>query len=321
MVDVLRSTACGRRTAAAASLATVTLLAATLAAQARPAQPPAAVNDTPARHLVWRVAKGPRTVAFLVGSVHVLTKAAYPLPAVFDGVFDSRRRWWRRWTSAPRQTPRRCCRCGERRIFTDGRTLGDRARRGTYSQVESQGSATGMPTGAVERMKPWLVAMSLAVPELQPGRLRSGVGPRPALLRARQGRRPAGARPRDRRLPDGAVDGLPMPVQVEMLRATLDDVDTQVAAVARSSLPGRRATLATLERLLLQAFRESPEVYQRLLVDRNRDWVPKIAQCAAEPSPCLVVVGGAHLRRPRQRRRAARARPASRVRAAVGTVS
>ena len=39
---------------------------------------------------MWRVAKGP-AVAWLVGSVHVLTKAAYPLPAVFDKVFAETR--------------------------------------------------------------------------------------------------------------------------------------------------------------------------------------------------------------------------------------
>ncbi len=53
--------------------------------------------------------------------------------------------------------------------------------------------------------------------------------------------------------------------------------------------------MAALERLLLKEFREAPEVYQRLLVERNQAWAPKIAACATEPSPCLVVVGGAHL--------------------------
>ena len=53
------------------------------------------------------------------------------------------------------------------------------------------------------------------------------------------------------------LDGLAMPVQVEMLRAALDDVDTQVAAVGadRRRLAHRRR--AALERLLLKEFRES----------------------------------------------------------------
>jgi len=58
---------------------------------------------------------------------------------------------------------------------------------------------------------------------------------------------------------------------------------------------GSTGNVAALETVLLQEFRESPEVYRRLLVERNQAWAPKIAACAAEPKPCLVVVGGAHL--------------------------
>ena len=59
-----------------------------LAQVAAPVPVPAAPVADSGRHLIWRVAKGDRTVAFLVGSVHVLTKAAYPLPPVFDTVFE-----------------------------------------------------------------------------------------------------------------------------------------------------------------------------------------------------------------------------------------
>lgn len=86
-----------------------------------------------------------------------------------------------------------------------------------------------------------------------------------------------------------------MPVQIEMLKAVLSDVDTQVGAVADIIRAWRSGDVRALERLLLDDFRESPEVYQRVLVDRNRAWVPQIAACASEPAPCLVVVGGAHL--------------------------
>jgi uncharacterized protein YbaP (TraB family) len=80
-----------------------------------------------------------------------------------------------------------------------------------------------------------------------------------------------------------------------MLRAVLADVDTQVAAVGDIVAAWKSGDVGVLERLLLQEFRESPEVYQRLLVERNRAWTPQIAACADAPTPCLVVVGGAHL--------------------------
>ena len=60
------------------------LLATAAVAPAASAQPPSA---PPGTHFVWRVAKDAKTIAWLVGSVHVLTKDAYPLPAVFERAF------------------------------------------------------------------------------------------------------------------------------------------------------------------------------------------------------------------------------------------
>jgi uncharacterized protein YbaP (TraB family) len=81
-------------------------------------------------------------------------------------------------------------------------------------------------------------------------------------------------------------------VQVEML-ATLDDVEAQVESVETIVTAWRTGDVATLERLLLQSFRESPEIHRRLLVDATATG-PKIEKCG-RPTPCLVVVGGAHL--------------------------
>jgi hypothetical protein len=85
-----------------------------------------------------------------------------------------------------------------------------------------------------------------------------------------------------------------MPVQIEMLRAMLDDIDAQLKSVEAIIAGWQTGDVEALERLLLKEFKEAPEVYQRLLVERNRNWVPAIAECQPT-APCLVVVGGAHL--------------------------
>ena len=36
-------------------------------------------------------------------------------------------------------------------------------------------------------------------------------------------------------------------------------------------------------------------MYQRLLVERNRNWLPQIEALFARPRPAFVVVGAAHL--------------------------
>ena len=225
----------------------------------------------------------------------MLTKAAYPLPAVFDTVFEQSCTLVEEvdlgaWDDMAALLP-----TAAGAVFTDGQTLRSVLDPATFAQVEAKVAATGMPIALVERMKPWLVAILLVVPELS----RAGFDPAHGLDRHYYERAraagTAGARAGDRRVSGGAAQrtaaaraGRHAQGDARRCRGPGESVETIVTA-------WRSGDLATLDRLLLQSFREEPEIYQRLLVDRNRNWVPQIAQCEAEPMPCLVVVGGAHL--------------------------
>lgn len=254
--------------------------------------------QTPAsgdRHFLWKVSRDDKTVAWLAGSVHVLTKDTYPLPPIYDQVFAQARTLIEEVDLEAAADPAAVMPLASKAVFTDGRTLATLLDKPTYEAVAAKVGAAGLPMLLVERMKPWLVAMTLAVPALQ----RAGFDQQFGLDRHFYDRAKAGRRP-IRGLETAAsqiavLDGLPMPVQIEMLKATLADIDSQVGAVRDIVAAWRIGDVDALERLLLDEFRESPEVYQRLLVDRNRAWAPQIAACATEPAPCLVVVGGAHL--------------------------
>ena len=171
------------------------------------------------RHFVWRVAKDGRAVAWLVGSVHVLKSDAYPLPGVFDKAFAETGTLVEEVDLGAAADPAAVLPMAAVALFTDGRTLGGILDRATYASVETRAAAAGLPMLALDRMKPWLVAMTLAVPELR----RSGFDPafgidRHFYDRARAAKRPV------RGLETAAyqidrLDGLPMPVQIEMLKA------------------------------------------------------------------------------------------------------
>jgi uncharacterized protein YbaP (TraB family) len=225
----------------------------------------------------------------------VLTRAEYPLPPIYDRVFEQSSVLIEELDLGAGGDLATLLPSAAGAVFTDGQTLRTVLDPDTFRRVEEKAGGLGLPLPLVERMKPWLVSMLLVVPELQ----RAGFDPAQGLDRHYYDRARAAGRT-VRGLETAAyqierMNGLPLPVQVEMLKTTLDDVATQVSAVETIVAAWRRGDAATLERLLLQEFRESPAIYERLLVERNRAWVPQIAQCATEPAPCLVVVGGAHL--------------------------
>jgi len=50
-----------------------------------------------------------------------------------------------------------------------------------------------------------------------------------------------------------------------------------------------------LEPLLLESMKAYPEIYQNLIVGRNRRWVPQIENMLGQNGDTMVVVGAAHL--------------------------
>ena len=53
--------------------------------------------------------------------------------------------------------------------------------------------------------------------------------------------------------------------------------------------------MPAIERIALADLKSDPVMYQRLLVERNKNWMPKIEELFARRGRALVVVGAAHL--------------------------
>ncbi len=89
--------------------------------------------------------------------------------------------------------------------------------------------------------------------------------------------------------------GLGPEVELDYLRSTLDrvaegpaELDRQVAAW----LTGDLSVTEAQNRALQQGY---PRLHQRLLVERNQAWVPRIESLLADDGTAFVLVGGAHL--------------------------
>jgi len=80
-----------------------------------------------------------------------------------------------------------------------------------------------------------------------------------------------------------------------MLRSTLEELDIQGAELARTVSAWRRGDAAAIERDVLSSFKKYPAAYQSLIVERNNNWMPQLEKCLGRTTPCMVVVGAAHL--------------------------
>lgn len=249
----------------------------------------------PPRHFLWTVRGEGPSVAYLLGSLHVLTPDFYPLPERIEQAFTASGTLVEEVDLTEMESPDALMVAMRKAIFTDGRTLEQVISPELYARVAEKAAPAGLPMAALTRMKPWMVAVSLTAPAMKQAGLDPALGvDRHFFNRARAAGTPIEgletlAYQLDR------FDTLPMPLQAGMLEAAMDDLETQIAEVRVIADAWARGDVPTVERLLLAAFKNAPEINERLLVERNRNWVPKVDDCLTRAEPCFIVVGAAHL--------------------------
>lgn len=267
----------------AASVVLIVLLAAGVSAQSA------------SKHFLWKVEAEGGASAYLLGSLHVLTAGAYPLPAPIERAFAESKTLVEEVDLDEMNDPTQMMAALGKAMLTDGRTLDQLVSANTYTEVKKRAEAAGMPLPAIQRMKPWLVAITLMAPTLQAAGFKAEYGiDRHFFDRAKK----AGLK---RRALESLAyqldrfDQLSPKLQEDLLTATIDDLDTQVGGVKEMAQAWSSGDTAAMERLALTAFLESPELYQRLLAERNQNWIASVETCLKENAGCFIVVGAAHL--------------------------
>jgi uncharacterized protein YbaP (TraB family) len=152
---------------------------------------------------------------------------------------------------------------------------------------------------ALNLMKPWLAALTLTVAPLTKAGLdpAQGVDRQLRATMTEAGKPVRGLETAEQQI--RFLADMPQSMQLAMLRSTLRDTDratVDLKAIIEAWKRGDEAALARLENDLMR--RETPELYQRLLVERNEAWARRIADMLRQPGTVFIAVGAAHLAGP-----------------------
>ncbi len=269
-----------------------TLLAAVVAAVL--ASGVAAAQDGK-KHFLWRVEGPGASVAYLLGSLHVLSPEFYPLSAEINKAFASSKTLVEEVDFDEMSDPAQMMNALGKAMLADGRTLDQMVAPSTYAEVSRRVDKAGLPMVAIQRMKPWLVAITLMGPTLQAAGFKAELGVDKHFFdRAKA----AGLKRQSLETLAYQIerfDELSPKLQEEMLISGMKELDTQVGNVAEMAQQWAAGDVASLEKSLLVSFEDSRELYDRLVVERNRNWVPHVETCLQQNAGCFVVVGAAHL--------------------------
>jgi uncharacterized protein len=270
------------------------IIALLLSAAGLRAQTPAPVSaPASTKTFMWTVERDGR-VGWLVGSLHLLTADHYPLPASMEAAFARADALVEEMDMNEAADPATAALILSKGMNPPGTTLSSQVSGETYSALTAWLTRRGLTALPFEAMRPWMVSMTLQVMALQ------SLGFDPALGLDKYFRDAATKTGKHFIALETAAEQIEylssfsLRTQDLMLRESLESLDTELAEVKTIAAAWRTGNAETLERIAVSSMKDAPEVYQSLLVDRNRRWMPAIESCLSTRR-CFIVVGAAHL--------------------------
>ena len=254
----------------------------------------APLHAQPARNLIWKVS-GPMGAVYLVGSVHLLTKDYYPLSPALDTAFKDSDLLVEEADLGELEAP-----ASQLKLLTRGLLPGDQSldavvSPSTYALVTKRVSDLGMPIEPLKRFKPWMLALTLVEFEWQRAGFDASLGlDRHFFDRAKtEGKVVQGLETVEYQL--SIFDGMAMEEQDRLLVESLKDLDRERANALRLTDAWKAGDTVAIERIVLDDVKDDRVMYERLLVNRNRNWLPRLDALLARNGRAFVVVGAAHL--------------------------
>jgi uncharacterized protein YbaP (TraB family) len=246
------------------------------------------------RNFMWKATKG-QGVLYLVGSVHMLTKDYYPLSAELESAFKGSDLVVEEVDLAEMLSPVSQFALLQRGMLPSSTSLEKSLTPATYALLSTRVTAAGMPMEALQRLKPWMIALTLEALEWQKAGLDPDLGlDKHFFDRAHvDGKLVQGLETAEYQI--SRFDEMTMAQQDRMLAETLKDLETETADVTKLANAWKAGDAPTVERIVLADLKSDPVMYQRLLVERNRNWLPKVEALFNRRGSAFVIVGAAHI--------------------------
>ena len=243
---------------------------------------------------LWLV-EGESNTIYLLGSVHMLRKSDHPLPSAIESAYadaDSLLMEIDMDDLDPVASQALVTSLG---VLNDGRSLRELMGPERYAQAAAAALAMDIPLEMLDKTEPWLAAIT--VEQLALNRIgfnpMHGVEMHLMTKAVADGKEIAGFESIEEQI--RFLDGLSLDAQSELLVQTLDESIDISAEMDRMIDAWRHGDVQYLEENMLSDMQQSPELYRRLVVDRNQRWVDTIQTMLDDDQNYLIVVGALHL--------------------------
>ncbi len=243
---------------------------------------------------VWAI-RGAHNTVYLAGSIHLLPEADAALPPAFARAYADSACLMMEIDLGKLDSAEALTTLLEHGGLPQGASLREVAGATRYARASAAATALGLPAISMDHEAPWMVGLQLT--ELEYARL--GFDPEQGveqqLLRRARADHKSTAGLESLADEMSVFEALTPAAQLRFLDMVLDDLDDTADETRAVLAAWRRGDTARLATLLATEYRSFPALYDALVMDRNRHWLPEIERLLQSDANCLVVVGALHL--------------------------
>lgn len=244
---------------------------------------------------VWKITKGDNHL-YLGGTIHVLSRADYPLPAAFDATFATADEVIFETDVAALSRPAVQKELLSVMKFQDERTLADVLDDDTLAKLKAFLSDRSIAYTQFADFTPAGLSMTLVLIELQRLGLMDapGVDSYFAQRAGFEGKQSGYLESIEEQL--GFIEDMNKEDPNLIVQSSVSDVEELSSMWEKMLGAWRTGDMQALREIAIVPMQqEFPTMYEFLLVERNQNWIVKIKQMLTDPDTEFVLVGSLHM--------------------------
>ena len=243
---------------------------------------------------VWKAQKD-KSVIYLGGTCHLLRGTDYPLPPEFDKAYRASAIVVFETDIGKLQDPSSQQKFLTKGTYTDGSTVDKHLSAKVYGGLRAYCEANGIPLELFSQFKPSMLMATLTFMELR----KLGVGKQGVDLffydlANRDGKVIIGLETIDEQI--DYIVSMANGNEDELVTYSLEDLKTVKQQFETFVKAWRKGDAAKLDELMVADLKKhQPQLYKKLIIDRNRNWLPMIDAYQNTSQTRFVLVGVGHL--------------------------
>ena len=243
---------------------------------------------------LWKLNGAVNTV-FVLGSFHVLRPSHHPLPDEFIEAYEQSDVIYMELDMDDLNPLADFGLARSMALLPDGQTLKDVLGETTYAEVAELAGNSDIDLSLFKQTKPWFAAMTMDQLRLMRLGYEAEYGVEMFFTRKAQAdaKEILGLETTEYQL--GIFDSMSLDTQIDFLLSTLEDVSDYDKRMDSFIAAWQSGDTEFIDKELMPMMFDSPDLYEALIVARNRNFAEKIATLTDDDVNYLIIVGAGHL--------------------------